>query len=97
MKQEYNFKNNKEEQQYQLSIDDYTAFIDYQVNADGDVFLTHTEVPSSLEGRGVGTRLVEETLEDIEKQGQHVVPLCDFVISYMRKHPEWNRIIAQRK
>lgn len=95
MKPNYSFKNNKNEEQYQLQVGDYIAFIDYMVNEDGDVFLTHTEVPGALEGKGVGTRLVEETLEDIEKHGQHVVPLCAFVASYMKRHPEWDRILAE--
>lgn len=94
MKSNHSFKNNKEEEQYQLVIEGYTAFIDYMVNEDGDVFLTHTEVPGQLEGQGVGTRLVEETLKDIEKHDQHVVPLCAFVAGYMKKHPEWKRILA---
>jgi len=97
MKHDYSFKNNKEEEQYQLQVGDQVAFIDYMVNENGDVFLTHTEVPAVLGGQGIGTKLVESTLEDIEKQGQRVVPLCHFVSAYMKKNPEWQRILAEVK
>jgi len=93
--QDYLFKNNKEQEQYQLVIGSYVAFIDYEMNGDGDVFLTHTEVPAELEGKGVGSELVKETLQSIERHGQHVVPLCPFVASYMKRHPEWIRILAE--
>jgi predicted GNAT family acetyltransferase len=54
----------------------------------GVVVLVHTEVAPSAEGIGIGSRLVEEALDDIRARGLHVVPLCPFVAAYIRRHPD---------
>ena len=59
------------------------------------IYLTHTEVPRELEGKGIGSQLVEKTLQDIERQGLRLVPLCPFVAAYIKKHPEWRRIVMK--
>ena len=61
----------------------------------GEIFLTHTEVPAGLGGRGIGSQLVEKTLQDIERQQLRLVPLCPFIAGYIHKHPEWRRIVLR--
>ena len=61
----------------------------------GEIYLTHTEVPSALEGKGVGSSLVRLALEDIERQQLRLVPLCPFVAGYVQKHPEWKRLVME--
>lgn len=94
METNYELINNKKRKQYELHVDGLTPKIEYIINDQGNVYLTHTEVPYELEGRGIGTQLVEKTLNDIEENGLQVVPLCGFVASYIRKNPEWKRLIA---
>ncbi|HIV60158.1 MAG TPA: N-acetyltransferase, partial [Candidatus Alistipes pullistercoris] len=60
-----------------------------------EIYLTHTEVPSALEGKGVGSSLVRLALEDIERQQLRLVPLCPFVAGYVQKHPEWKRLVME--
>ena len=60
----------------------------------GLVVLVHTEVAPSAEGTGVGSRLVEEALDDIRAQGLHVVPLCPFVAAYIRRHPDYADLVG---
>ena len=86
-------KNNTDEKQYEVNVEGHTARIEYIV-AQNKVYLTHTEVPTELGGRGVGSALVKGVLADIEKQGQILVPLCPFVASYIKRHPEWRRIVG---
>jgi predicted GNAT family acetyltransferase len=73
------------------------AFIDYrrverQVEARqaAAVWLTHAEVPPAWEGRGVGSRLVQGTLDRIRAAGERVVPVCSFVVAWMRRHPDYD-------
>ena len=61
----------------------------------GEIYLTHTEVPVALEGKGVGSQLAEKVLKDIEKQELRLVPLCPFVAGYIQKHPDWRRIVMR--
>lgn len=94
MEENYELINNEVQKQYEFHIDRHIPLIEYIINKDGNVYLTHTEVPRALGGRGIGTQLVEKTLTDIENHGFKVVPLCPFVAGYIKKNPEWKRLVA---
>ncbi len=49
--------------------------------------LHHTEVPPSLQGRGVAAELVAAALAWAREQGLRVRPSCSYVAAYMRRHP----------
>jgi hypothetical protein len=38
---------------------------------------------------------VEKTLHYLEENNLKLVPLCPFVAAYVKKHPEWKRLLAQ--
>ncbi|RPE09262.1 N-acetyltransferase [Chitinophaga lutea] len=84
--------NNTAQHRFELVIDGHTAFILYR-HVPGKTTLIHTEVPEALEGRGAGNAIVEKTLHYIEEQGDKLVPLCPFVLAYIKRHPEWKRIV----
>ena len=90
----YKLIDNTHGRSFEFHIDDAVARIDYMRTADGDVALLHTEVPDSLQGRGVGKALVEAVLEYMDSEGRKVIPECGFVRSYIRKNPHWNRLVA---
>jgi len=60
----------------------------------GRIAFIHTEVDEGLEGRGLGSRLVETALEDARREGLEVVPLCPFVAAYIRRHPQFQDVVA---
>ena len=85
---------NTDEQLYELTIGgDRIGLIAYREH-DDRVALLHTEVDESLEGRGLGSRLVQDTLDDLRARGLLVVPLCPFVRAYIRRHPEYEDLVA---
>ena len=92
---DYQLINNKEKKRYEFQIDEHIAVIEYIKSAKSEIFLTHTRVPSELEGKGIGSSLVLKVLQDIEKQGLHVVPLCPFVAAYIKRHPEWKKLVSE--
>lgn len=61
----------------------------------GEIYLTHTEVPPALEGKGIASQLVLKVLQDIEHKNLKLVPLCPFVAGYIQKHPEWKKLIMR--
>lgn len=93
--QDYKLIDNTEAKQYEFEIGDRIAKIEYIKSNNGEIYLTHTEVPTELEGGGIGTQLVEKSLEDIDEKGLRLVPLCPFVVGYIRKNPEWRRIVMK--
>jgi len=54
----------------------------------------HTLVPPALEGRGVAARLVEAMVADARSEGFKIRPLCSYVVSAFRRHPDWADVQA---
>jgi len=85
---------NTEKKQYEFHIEDDLARIEY-IKAQGKIFLTHTEVPARFEGKGIGSALVKQALDDIQQKGLALVPLCPFVAAYINRHPEYSALISK--
>ncbi len=85
---------NLEKRRYETQIGDQTAFIEY-IKAKDAIYLTHTEVPPSLEGKGIGKQLVAKVLETLMVNEELVAPLCPFVAAYIKRNPEWKEILAR--
>jgi predicted GNAT family acetyltransferase len=84
---------NKEKKRFETIVAEHTAFIDY-IRAQNKVYLTHTEVPKKLEGKGIGSGMVKEVLALIKEEEKELVPLCPFVAAYVKRHPEWRELLA---
>jgi predicted GNAT family acetyltransferase len=85
---------NEEKKRFELEIDGHTAFIEYIVRGNM-MMLIHTEVPHALEGKGIGNKIVQKTLNYIKEHNHTLAPLCPFVAKYITKHPEWKSILAE--
>lgn len=81
-------------QRYVLELDGGLAFVDY-LREGGKVIMTHAEVPLPLRGGGIGAELVKGALALVREQGEKVVPLCPFVVQYMRRHPDTHDLLAE--
>ena len=81
--------NNNEglKKRFELHLGDQFAFVDYIINKNGVIFLTHTEVPENLEGNGMGSAIVSKVLDYMRKEGMLMAPLCPFVAAYLKEHP----------
>jgi uncharacterized protein len=62
----------------------------------GRIVFTHTEIEESHEGHGFGSVLAAGALEEAERHGLEVVPLCPFIASYIEQHPEYEHLVAAR-
>lgn len=79
---------------YEFHIDDKIPRIEY-IKAQDKIYLTHTEVPQGMEGKGIGAKLVKAVLEDIKKKELTLVPLCPFVALYIKRNPEWKALVLK--
>ncbi len=84
--------NNTERHQFELETDEGTAVLVYHANGN-TLFLDHTEVPPALEGRGLGGQLAKAGLEYARANDMEAVPACPFVLSYLRRHPEYVDVV----
>jgi predicted GNAT family acetyltransferase len=91
---DYILNDNAEKHRYEFHIDDWTPRIEY-IKKGNEIFLTHTEVPQALEGKGIASALVTKALMDIEEKGLKLIPLCPYVAAFIKRHPEWNRIVRE--
>ena len=87
--------NNKTEGNYEMIVDGRRSFIDYVLKGN-KIYLVHTEVPAEQSGDGLAAVLVEKALRDIETQGLKLVPVCAYVQYYLKKYPEWNRLLDDK-
>jgi uncharacterized protein len=83
-----------DQNRYELRIDGKLTGLAAYRRRDGQLVVTHTEVDPSSSGRGLGTRLVRDVLDDARRQGLAVVPLCPFVDHVIEQHPEYMDLVA---
>lgn len=84
---------NEERKRFQVKKDGYIAETEYILTKTRIIF-THTEVPKALENQGIGGTLARTGLDYARAKGLSVMPLCPFIASYMRKHPEYLDLLA---
>lgn len=86
---------NEKLRHFELSLDGLLAYIKYEQEANV-IKLIHTKVDPKLEGKGMATAIIEKTLDYIEKNNFKLIPICPFVVAYIKRHPEWKRIIEEK-
>lgn len=84
---------NVPEQRFEVELNGDVATLAYE-RAGDRLVLIHTEVPPSLQGHGIGHLLVRAALDEAAREGELIVPLCPFVVSYLRRHPDNLRLVA---
>ncbi len=84
---------NVPEQRFEVALDGEVATLAYE--RDGNrLVLIHTEVPPNLRGHNIGHLLVRAALAEAAREGELIVPLCEFVVSYLRRHPDKLDVVA---
>ena len=85
---------NADAKRYEFEMEGKRPIIEY-IKAKEKIYLTHTEVPDSMAGKGVGKALVGQVLEDIKEKGLTLIPLCPFVALYIKRNPEWKELVLK--
>ena len=77
---------------FEIERDGHTAFLEYMLS--GDVLqLIHTEVPNALQDKGIASELAKSALEWARQNGKKVDIICEFVASYVKRHPEYRDLV----
>jgi predicted GNAT family acetyltransferase len=90
-----------------MTVTDRPDQLRYEIEVDGEVAgfllyrrepgvleLVHTDVDPKWEGQGVGAALVKGALDDVRARGLKMRPYCPFVAAYLRRHPEYEDLVA---
>ena len=85
--------NNEKENRFELISAAGKALVAYKL-FDGGVAFLHTEVPVSMEGKGIGSALAKHVLEYAKAKQLKIIVYCPFIQMYMRRHPEYNELLA---
>lgn len=91
---EVKIKENTEKKRFEVEVENKIALIEY-IRAEDKMYLTHTEVPTELEGKGIASSMAKQVLQQIKDENLKLVPLCPFIASYIKRHPEWKEILAK--
>jgi uncharacterized protein len=78
---------------FHVTVQGHLCVCDYRLR-EGVMNITHTEVAPELEGRGIAAELVRAALGYAKANGLKIRPLCSYVQSYMRHHPETQSLLA---
>ena len=84
---------NEASQRFEAVVDGLLCRCDYRMHGD-TMMLVHTEVPPQLEGRGIASHLVEAAFEHAKSRGWDVLPVCSYVRTWVRRHPEYESLLA---
>lgn len=88
---------NEEKGRYEISVEGTLAgFTEFEQDEKGRWVFPHTEIDPAFGGRGLGTTLVAEALADEASRGETVVPVCPFVVKYLRTHDVPGLTVAWR-
>ena len=60
----------------------------------GQLVFTHTEVDDAYEGKGVGSQLVRNVLDQLRDRETSVRSECSFINSWVEKHPEYQTVVG---
>ena len=78
---------NQADLRFELESGGHVAELTYRRNGKRLV-LIHTDVPTELEGRGLGGKLVSAAVDRAAREGLTLVPLCPFARSWLERHPD---------
>ncbi|MEV5839968.1 GNAT family N-acetyltransferase [Nocardia sp. NPDC052112] len=81
---------NDEKKRYEVFYDgELAGFSEYEERGDETVFI-HTEIDGAFSGKGLGTILAANAVEDVIARDRVIRPLCPFIKAYLEKHPQYD-------
>lgn len=89
----YPVRDNPERHRFELEIDGQVVFCTYRRQG-ATLVIPHVEAPPALRGTGAAGRLMEGVMRIARDQGLTVVPICSYAAAWLRRHGEWDDLLA---
>ncbi|MBB4129438.1 MULTISPECIES: GNAT family N-acetyltransferase [unclassified Xanthomonas] len=81
------------QQRFAVESDGHHAELAYRLEGQ-TMTITHTQVPDAIGGRGIAGVLVQAALNHAREAGLKVVPACSYADAYLRRHQEFQDLLA---
>lgn len=86
-------EHDSQQHRFTLQHDGHCASLHYTLTG-CQMHITSTQVPEAIAGQGIASRLNQQALMHARKAGLSVVPVCSYTQSYIRRHPEFQDLLA---
>ena len=86
--------NNEKHQRFEVAVDGELAYLEYRFHKN-DIALMHTFVPDTQKNKSIATELAKFAFKFAEDNKHPVMVYCPFVASFLRKNPEYNRLVDE--
>ena len=81
-------EHNVKEHRFEMRCPEGIAMLKYHYDRAGRLNLDHTGVPPARQHHGVAALLAKTAMDFAKAQNLTVVPVCPYVIAYLKEHPE---------
>lgn len=78
----------RQNHRFELAVGGETAYVEYELEP-GVIVFTHTIVPDSAGGQGIGSALARHALDYATRRDLKVDPQCSFIDGWIDRHPEY--------
>ncbi|MGQ0801414.1 MAG: GNAT family N-acetyltransferase [Pseudomarimonas sp.] len=90
---EWNIVRREDASRFECEQQGMLCVIDYRIEGKS-LLLPSVRVPQALEGRGIAGALTRAALDWARAQEFTVVPICPYVAAWLRRHPDYNDLLA---
>jgi uncharacterized protein len=84
---------NDRENRFEVRVNAGLAIVTYRMDP-GKIVFEHTEVPPSAQNQGLAAKVVAAALDYARANHLQVLATCSYVRNFLRKHAEYQDIVA---
>ena len=85
---------NSKQNRFEIQVGKDVSVLEYDLRGQ-TIYFTHTFVPPALEGQGLANRMAETALNHARENSLKVVPACEFIHVYLRRHPQYQDLVRK--
>ncbi|MEX0916039.1 MAG: GNAT family N-acetyltransferase [Wenzhouxiangellaceae bacterium] len=89
----YDVQHNPDHNRFETSVDGHQCVLDYTLDEDV-ISMNRVYVPPPVEGKGIAGAITRHALDYSREQGWKVIARCPYVAAWIKRHPEYQNLIA---
>jgi len=84
---------NTTQNRFETNVDGQECVLEYTLR-NNVISMNRVYVPPPVEGRGIAGAITRHALDYSREQGWKVQPRCPYVAAWIKRHPEYQNLIA---